>query len=64
MELCDDAREGFTGHENTAVIDVKGKIGVPRAPKAKLKKGGSEDSGKNGREWGALRGTTKRSKGM
>ena len=62
MELYDDTRKGFAGRENTAIIYVEGKVRVPRAPKAKLKEGRSEDSRKDGREWGTLRGTTKQSK--
>ena len=36
LEFCDDAGKGFAGHENAAIINVKGEVGVPRAPKTKL----------------------------
>ena len=36
LELCNNTGKGLTGHKNTAIVDIKRKVGVSRTPKAKL----------------------------
>ena len=57
-KLSNNPRERFARSENAPVIHIKRNVGVARAAEAKLKNGGSKESGEDRGERQPLGGTT------